>query len=42
MSGHGAHVAVIEVDPVRAIEALMDGYQVMTAARGGAAGATCS
>ena len=30
MSGHGAHVAVIEIDPVRAIEALMDGYQVMT------------
>jgi adenosylhomocysteinase len=32
MSGHGAHVAVIEVEPVRALEALMDGYQVMTAA----------
>ncbi len=31
MSGHGAHVAVVEVNPVRAIEALMDGYQVMTA-----------
>jgi len=30
MSGHGAHVTVIEVDPVRALEALMDGYQVMT------------
>ena len=30
MAGHGAHVAVIEVDPVRALEALMDGYQVMT------------
>jgi len=30
MDGHGAHVAVIEVDPVRALEALMDGYQVMT------------
>jgi adenosylhomocysteinase len=30
MAGHGAHVAVIEVNPVRAIEALMDGYQVMT------------
>jgi adenosylhomocysteinase len=27
----GAHVAVIEVDPVRALEALMDGFQVMTA-----------
>jgi adenosylhomocysteinase len=32
MSGMGAHVAIIEVDPVRALEALMDGYQVMTAA----------
>jgi adenosylhomocysteinase len=31
MAGHGGHVAVIEVDPVRALEALMDGYQVMTA-----------
>jgi adenosylhomocysteinase len=32
MAGHGAHVAVVEVDPVRALEALMDGYQVMTVA----------
>jgi adenosylhomocysteinase len=32
MSGMGAHVAIIEVDPVRALEALMDGFQVMTAA----------
>jgi adenosylhomocysteinase len=31
MHGHGAHVAIIEIDPVRALEALMDGYQVMTA-----------
>ncbi|MBI2777891.1 MAG: adenosylhomocysteinase [Chloroflexi bacterium] len=31
MHGHGAHVAIIEVDPTRALEALMDGYQVMTA-----------
>jgi adenosylhomocysteinase len=31
MDGHGAHVAIIEVDPVRALEALMDGYQVLTA-----------
>ena len=31
MAGHGAHVAVIEINPVRAIEALMDGFQVMTA-----------
>jgi adenosylhomocysteinase len=30
MDGHGAHVTVVEVDPVRALEALMDGYQVMT------------
>ena len=28
----GAHVAIVEVDPVRALEALMDGFQVMTAA----------
>ncbi len=28
--GLGAQVAVVEVDPVRAIEALMDGHQVMT------------
>ncbi len=31
MDGHGAHVAIVEVDPVRALEALMDGFQVMTA-----------
>ena len=30
MDGHGAHVAVVEVDPVRALEALMDGFEVMT------------
>ena len=30
MDGHGAHVAVVEVDPVRALEALMDGFAVMT------------
>jgi adenosylhomocysteinase len=30
MAGHGAHVAVVEVDPVRALEALMDGFAVMT------------
>jgi adenosylhomocysteinase len=28
--GHGGHVAIIEVDPVRALEALMDGYEVLT------------
>jgi adenosylhomocysteinase len=27
--GHGAHVIVCEVDPLRALEALMDGYEVM-------------
>jgi adenosylhomocysteinase len=32
MHGMGAHVAVIEVDPIRALEALMDGYQVKTVA----------
>jgi len=31
MAGHGAHLAVVEVDPVRALEALMDGFAVMTA-----------
>ncbi|MCU0483717.1 MAG: adenosylhomocysteinase [Chloroflexi bacterium] len=30
-AGMGAHVAVVEVDPVRAIEALMDGFAVKTA-----------
>jgi adenosylhomocysteinase len=29
--GHGAHVIVCEVDPVRALEALMDGFEVMSA-----------
>jgi adenosylhomocysteinase len=27
--GHGAHVIVCEVDPLRALEAVMDGYEVM-------------
>lgn len=27
--GHGAHVVVCEVEPVRALEAVMDGYSVM-------------
>jgi len=27
--GHGAHVIICEVDPLRALEAVMDGYQVM-------------
>ena len=29
--GFGARVAVVEVDPIRALEAAMDGYRVMTA-----------
>jgi len=31
--GHGAHVIVTEVDPMRALEALMDGYEVMPMAQ---------
>jgi adenosylhomocysteinase len=27
--GHGAHVIVCEIDPLRALEALMDGFEVM-------------
>ncbi|HEY2917215.1 MAG TPA: adenosylhomocysteinase [Candidatus Limnocylindrales bacterium] len=38
MAGHGAHVTVVEVDPVRALEALMDGYQVMTVGQAAAWG----
>ncbi|MFL5911586.1 MAG: hypothetical protein ACJ768_13555, partial [Gaiellaceae bacterium] len=38
MNGHGAHVTIIEVDPVRALEALMDGFQVMTAGQAAAWG----
>jgi adenosylhomocysteinase len=29
MRGHGAHVVVTEVDPIRALEAAMDGFRVM-------------
>ena len=29
----GAHVAVVEVDPVAALEALMDGFEILTAAQ---------
>jgi len=29
-AGHGAHVIVTEVDPLRALEATMDGYRVMS------------
>jgi adenosylhomocysteinase len=28
-AGHGSHVVVTEVDPVKALEAVMDGYRVM-------------
>ena len=28
-AGHGAHVIVTEIDPVKALEAVMDGYRVM-------------
>ena len=31
--GLGANVAVVEVDPIRALEAAMDGFRVMNAAR---------
>ena len=31
MRGMGAHVAVLEVDPLRALEAVMDGFEVTTA-----------
>ena len=31
--GHGAHVIVCEVDPLRALEATMDGFQVMPIAQ---------
>jgi adenosylhomocysteinase len=30
LKGMGAHVAVVEVNPVRALEALMDGFEVKT------------
>ena len=31
--GHGADVIICEVDPLRALEAVMDGFQVMTIAK---------
>ncbi|MCL4466634.1 MAG: adenosylhomocysteinase [Chloroflexi bacterium] len=37
-SGLGAHVIVTEVDPVRALEAVMDGYRVMPMAEAAAVG----
>jgi adenosylhomocysteinase len=36
--GLGAHVIVTEVDPMRALEALMDGYEVMPMAQAAAVG----
>ena len=36
--GLGAHVIVTEVDPVRALEALMDGYEVLPMERGAEVG----
>jgi adenosylhomocysteinase len=38
MAGHGARVTIVEIDPVRALEALMDGYGVMTAGQAAAWG----
>jgi len=38
MAGHGGHVAIVEIDPIRALEALMDGFQVMTAGQAAAWG----
>ncbi|GIV11600.1 MAG: adenosylhomocysteinase [Fimbriimonadales bacterium] len=36
--GLGAHVIVCEVDPLKALEAIMDGYEVMTLAQAAQAG----
>ncbi|MBM3498768.1 MAG: adenosylhomocysteinase [Armatimonadetes bacterium] len=36
--GHGAHVIVTEVDPLRALEATMDGYEVMPIGEAAAVG----
>ena len=36
--GQGAHVIVCEVDPLQALEAVMDGFEVMPGARGRARG----
>jgi len=36
--GHGAHVIVVEVDPLRALEATMDGFQVMPIAQAASLG----
>src|SRR5438094_6251838 len=39
--GMGAHVIVTEVDPMRALEALMDGYEVMTMSEAARIGDIC-
>jgi adenosylhomocysteinase len=36
--GHGAHVVICEVDPLRALEAVMDGFPVMPIAEAAARG----
>ncbi len=36
--GHGAHVIVCEVDPLRALEAVMDGFEVMPSKQAAAVG----
>ena len=36
--GHGANVVVLEVDPLRALEAIMDGYRVMPMAEAASVG----
>ena len=38
MQGMGGHVTVVEIDPVRALEALMDGFSVMTVGQAAAWG----
>ncbi len=38
MAGHGGHVTIVEIDPIRALEALMDGFQVMNVAQAAAWG----
>ncbi len=36
--GHGAHVIVCEVDPLRALEAVMDGFEVMPSSQAASVG----
>jgi adenosylhomocysteinase len=36
--GHGAHVIITEIDPMRALEALMDGFELMPMAQAAAIG----